>query len=706
MLCTAVSCAGLTLGRTQDVPWVGKPLDILVKVQFDPDEDAQSVCLEADVSYGETPVDPGRVSVQLVSAPDGADVWRNVRVRSSSPVDEPIVTVNLRAGCLQKSARRYTLFADFAATVVEPIAAVVPSAGRARSVTADRPAAAPAQVAVAAGLEPAVRGPRLTGTENLQQSRPKIDSAAAPSSPRSSPPAANPTSPPAPFVTQTSKPAKSPGKSRLTLDPVDLLTDYAPVLRATTELLTQPQEEGPARQQALAWWRALNAGAQEQSRDKTGTESLENEIKSLQALTSTNQKAISELTGKLEQTESERYANGLVYGLSALLVVSLAALSWAWRRLRTVRESEWLHDLDAVNSLVPDAQEDDNLATAAVTAMAFDQAAVELDIQSVNSVPELAPASLTEVDFDFDLMDSPLNEKMHQLDETAAPALAPAERPAAVPARPDPAAGSAPGLRAIDTEELMDVRHQAEFFISIGQHEKAIEVLTRRVAQCGEASPLVCLDLLKIFHALGREAEFEFMRTEFNLWFAGRVPEFAGFGVSGRALDQYPQVMERIVALWPSVEVLDYIEGCIYQNSGEGDGVVFDLQAYLDLLFLHGVAKRIVRQISSDDDGNVSELLRIPAGTLRAQAGGMAHMTDMSANHAAPHRVGAQFRGVSLRSQDELPDPQADLATRGAPLGAMKLPPALLAGLDEQPQAGDSASEQASLTDFNFLNLR
>ena len=68
--------------------------------------------------------------------------------------------------------------------------------------------------------------------------------------------------------------------------------------------------------------------------------------------------------------------------------------------------------------------------------------------------------------------------------------------------------------------------------MSLGQHDKAIEVLTSRIALCGESSPLVCLDLLRILHVLGRKADYEFMRSSFT---SGSlvVPAFGHFEETG-----------------------------------------------------------------------------------------------------------------------------------------------------------------------------
>jgi hypothetical protein len=238
-----------------------------------------------------------------------------------------------------------------------------------------------------------------------------------------------------------------------------------------------------------------------------------------------------------------------------------------------------------------------------------------------------------ELDVDLDLHTGPL--ALGSKNHAPVPAL---------PAHPahDFYPSGAAALRASESAELMDVREQAAFFLSLGQHDKAIEILTTRVAQFGESSPLVCLDLLRMYHDLGREAEFEVMRTEFNHWFAGYVPEFFQFGNDGRALEEYPRIMERLSMLWPSPKVLEYIEGCLYRQASGDEGLVFDLNAYLDLLLLHGVAKQMVRIANPSYPGNKAEAVRIPVRSHEAMAG---DASQLEGRAAVPHRSGAQRRG-------------------------------------------------------------
>jgi hypothetical protein len=426
----------------------------------------------------------------------------------------------------------------------------------------------------------------------------------------------------------------------LKLDPLELLIERDPVLRASDELLTLPQEDGSRRTEAAALWRSLNVSPEQVLQDEAKALGLEKDMQALRAATAQNQKGLLDLQATVQQAESQRYANWLVYGLVGLWVACLAVIGWFLRRVREQRATDWLQGHDA-----RDSQLADTMQRPIIEHGASDSPAVPVTpVTPVADTPfaqaptaVVAAAPLSEVDIELDV----------DLDLHTGPVALGSKNHSPVPALPAHAArdfypSGAAALRASESAELMDVREQAAFFLSLGQHDQAIEILTTRVAQFGESSPLVCLDLLRLYHDLGREAEFEVMRTEFNHWFAGYVPKFSQFGNDGRALEEYPRIMERLSMLWPSPKVLEYIEGCLYRQAFGDEGLVFDLNAYLDLLLLHGVAKQMVRNVNPLHPGKKTEAVRIPVRAHEAMAG---DASQSDGSEAVPHRSGAQRRG-------------------------------------------------------------
>lgn len=663
LLGAATGSAALTLGRAQGAVFVGKPLDLRVSVQFDAPDEAQGACMDAEVFYGDTPLETSKITVAVDT---GGARGPTLRVTSPVLVNEPIVTINFRVGCQQKLSRRYTVFPEVGTSLVEPQPA--PAAARSPAADVALPVV-PAPAARPATAQPAERTPKRTRAAPAdtgaqperpaaRPTRPAPEVAAAP---RAAPPAKPPTA------------ARASGKSRLKLDPLDLLIERDPVLQATTELLTLPQENPALRAEAAALWRSLNTSPEELMLQEAKTRAFEKDLKSLYTITAENQKGLMDLVAKVQRAESERYANGLVYALAALCLASLLALAWVWQRARAARTVHWQDGLDNGDSLMaelaqaPPDTRPPRPAPAPLTSEPALQPVAPLSNPSTfsSSKPPAAaplPDALMDLDLDLDAYEP----------TPPAPPPAPVEprarRPLAEAVGMRDASNSlAGGLRAIDSSELLDVRKQASFFMSLGESQQAIDVLSTRIAQAGESSPLVCLDLLSIYYKEGREPEYEALRQEFNNWFTGRVPPIDDFKDEGRALEKYPKVIDQIVALWPDPRVLEYIENCIYHHSSDVYEPDFDLLAYRELLLLHGVAKRIVRVADDATDSHAAELVRIAA---RAPSGDSAYD---SLSGDLGHRVGAEHRGAwkrkpvrSTRPQEL--DPQANVETRGAPL--------------------------------------
>ena len=657
LLCTAMESPALTLGRAQGAVFIGKSLDLRVQVEFDAPEEAQAACMDAEVFYGETALDSSKIAVTV--EPGGV---RGPSVRVTSPVlvNEPIVTVNFRVGCQQKLSKRYTVFPEVATSVVEP---PVPKA--------------PSRIAVAEILPPVVASPAPT--------RPAKPPRAERTPKRAETASVEPMASPARPV-RSEPVVKISGKSRLKLEPLDLLIERDPVLRATTELLTPLQENASLRAEALALWRSLNVSPDELMLQEAKTRAFEKDLKSLYAVTQENQKGLVDLVAKVERAESARYANGLVYTLAALFLVSLVALALVWRRMRAARSVRWQDGLDSGDSLMAEpVQAPPNMhPREASNAVAPDLAPVSAPAAAAPIAGSAMSDSVMELDLDLDALELALPATLSASTSTSASTVQGVRRSLAeavgAPGGRDLSNSVAGGLRAIDSTELLDVRKQASFFLSLGEVQKAIDVLTTRIAQAGESSPLVCLDLLKIYYKEGREPEYELLRQEFNNWFTGRVPPIDDFSNEGRALEKYPKVIDQIVALWPNPRVLEYIENCIYHHSSDVYEPDFDLLAYRELLLLHAVAKRIARAEDDDSESHAAGLVRVAARAPSADSSFDSLSGDLG------HRVGAHHRGAWKRKPVFVPkakeeDPKMDLKPRGAPL--------------EDPT-----------TDFNFLDLR
>ena len=84
----------LTIGRPNGTVVLGQPLALSFDVKLDTEDNADSACVEVEVVQGDTRVDPSRVRVSTSAQGQNA----RVLVKTTSPVEEPVVSVNVRAG--------------------------------------------------------------------------------------------------------------------------------------------------------------------------------------------------------------------------------------------------------------------------------------------------------------------------------------------------------------------------------------------------------------------------------------------------------------------------------------------------------------------------------------------------------------------------------------------------------------------------------
>lgn len=576
LLSTAMGGLAATLGRHSGGAVIGRPLDVRVQALLGPGEDVNALCVQSDVFYGDTQVAPSAVrTIPQKSAPDAE---ASLRIQSSVPVDEPIVTLYVRAGCTAPFSRRYVLLADLiteqqSAAPVAASAASVASGGGTPLAPRTLPSAstfAASSATGAAAVPSTTPAPSASETGAVAPVAPSAARAPAAQAPVASakPAIRKPAKP----VSVVRKPAE-PQAPRLELDPVDvsLALDRDPVLRMSLSMLSEPAASDQERAAAARLWKAINASPEDILRDNQKLDELEAEVRGLREQEARNQASIEAMQSQLEQS---RYLNWLVYALGASLLAALLAVLYLWRKRATT------------------AGGDDSAARAWWAA-----ATAEKEMESGMPMPDgQAGAQALELDLDLDLgrtrsssLDSLRSLHDSGLDAESGPA------PLAADKR-DFAASQIGVSRSVATEELFDVQQQADFFISLGENEQAIQVLKNHLADSQEPSALAYLDLFKLYHKLGRRDDYNRLREDFNRLFNAGAPPFEQYTDESRGLDTYESAFSRIQALWPEPKVLDVIERSIFREPGDADVEVFDLEAYRELLLLHAIAKDMIQR--------------------------------------------------------------------------------------------------------------
>ncbi|KWT85222.1 MULTISPECIES: hypothetical protein [unclassified Variovorax] len=565
----------MTIGRPQGAVWIGKPLDVVVPLSLDDAETGGGLCLEAEVVQGDLRVPDRSVTISLEPGANAAS--SRVRIRSTVAIDEPVVNLNVRAGCETRSTRSYVLLADVPTESSLPSVAMPgPRPAAEAPAVARTPQRAPSRVEGAgssSGAEGAATARRNTGVaapsagaQNGEAQPPRRSAAASPgraaAAPR--PPAAQRAATPRTATAAAPTPARAAatGGPRLQLEAIEPVPTAAPGLKTTAQL-TLPASEDPARRSAAAaQWRALNGEPEAAQREAQRMQALEATLATLREQTAQNQRALLELRTELAQAREDRYRNPLVYALVGLLLLALIAILLLWRQIARRAEPAWWREPASKRDAGP-----------------------------------TQPSALGELlDDDEDVGGSGRRRSANATSFGAATfaGLDPEDNSGFGDSQPHPRAVDSTPSRPVNTEELFDVQQQSDFFLSLGQHDQAIAVLREHIATNPGTSALAYLDLLRIYHSLDRKDDYARLAEEFERAFNADVPAFEHFNETGKGLEHYRSTLARIESQWPAPGTLALIEELIFRKPGATEDEAFDLAAYQELLLLYSVAKEVI----------------------------------------------------------------------------------------------------------------
>ncbi|MEY4099224.1 MAG: hypothetical protein RL300_395, partial [Pseudomonadota bacterium] len=255
-------------------------------------------------------------------------------------------------------------------------------------------------------------------------------------------------------------------KSVLKLDPTEVLSDRMDNLELNMPF--KPAED------------ALQQGKQ--------IEKLQAELKATRELAAKNDSSLITVRGQLQQAQSQLQMTPYLYGLIAALLLAVAGLAWLWRSQKKLTAAWWQHasEQDLETFLQPDAP-----------AQVPQPLAIEpLSPTTADQPDQAAPITL-------------------QGQPVKASATSPSVPPAAVTVAPI----------KINTESVQDARQQADFFVSLGQNDRAIHILNQHLAASDLPNPLICMDLLGLHQQAGQGAEFERLRDVCHRHFRVQVPD-------------------------------------------------------------------------------------------------------------------------------------------------------------------------------------
>lgn len=597
----------LMIGTPQSTTELGAPLRMRIPVRLDPGQSLPAECVQVTASAGGHGQGIGPLSVDAQPSDGGV----TIAVQGRQPLIEPILTVRLHLGCQIQRTQVYTLLVDPPRPELPmtqgTMSAPVPPAPAA---TPTRPAVNPRPLANAPKVgEPSANGrpaaeaapderrephrapevsSRRTGAESVHRPRPAAR--AVPTRHR-----------PQPATPPKTRHLEAPTGVRLEMDWLAPDAIPAPQLRVATELSSVGAPSDAARRAELLQLQQLlvdSAAAPGASQPTLQTiDTLRTRESAMQSQLAAAVRERDAARAELERQKATSYSSAVVIALlGALLLMALLAL-WLWRRGRgvTLRANDvfggiYDHpataDADATLPAGPRTEpagavsqqpQAPNLMSAvspfglpAAAGQAVPQPRVELPAGAVRVPPAAPDTTLPALDWDSRFMQPLTQGELLQVDE------------------------------------LMDAGHLAEYFIDMGDDERAMALLEKSLDDSmADSFALPYLLLFDLYRRHGKENEYRTLHSRFQRRFNVHVPEWGAPPPEGqRNLLDYDRAMGLIDQHWGAPHIVTVLERMLLDDPRK-PRMGFDLPAYRDLLMLYAVARdlfpdHVVPPVSAD----------------------------------------------------------------------------------------------------------
>lgn len=154
---------------------------------------------------------------------------------------------------------------------------------------------------------------------------------------------------------------------------------------------------------------------------------------------------------------------------------------------------------------------------------------------------------------------------------------------------------------SVKVEEISDITQEAEFWISMNDPQRAIEILSPHENIEHPDSPLPWLFLLDLYKTVKNAEKYNLLRERFISFFNANIPEFDTVidPADERHLDEFTHIMNHICKAWNEDTIIPYLESLLIDDR-EGKRSGFDLSVYRDILVILGVAHELERGRVSD----------------------------------------------------------------------------------------------------------
>ena len=313
-------------------------------------------------------------------------------------------------------------------------------------------------------------------------------------------------------------------------------------------------------------------------------------------------------------------ASTWIAGLGGLLTLSFLAIAWLAWRLRTTRQgsqAEWWAN-------VPDAQENKSDPDA-------------FHVQSESAL--IAPDSL---DAQASINSAEITHHASNRTPLKAQSI---KRHADLPSLEDSNSivgfFSASGFGTVSgnarnrekgsefkVEEISDVTQEAEFWISLNDPQRAIEILEQQSDAAHPESPVPWLYLLDLYREVKNKEKHDDLRERFIRLFNANIAKYGESikPTQPQSLEEFPHLMNRICALWNKDGIVEFLENLLIDDRG-GERAGFDLPVYREILLLISIAHELERLRRLDEAAvldrvpgtqTMQEILGLPATEVKS----------------------------------------------------------------------------------------
>ena len=537
----------MMLGQAEGALVLGQAPRMRVPVRMDPGLPLVAQCVRAELRDGDTLVPDSQLHVTVRGS--DAQGWSFIDIRGARGLRAPFVQLTVHMECQFRRSRSYTL-------LVEPSSRVVADAQGVEPV----PSVAPREPRRREGSAVA----RRAGDRMVSPAHPRTRGVAAQAAPRA-----------------PARPARGEGRPQLASGqpPSHLRLDWL------SRELAQRRGVAPGTLAGLAPAGSAPAPAPQQEVQRLQAsdaqlmqriDAMQRQVHALQQRNAAREHELGTLRTELAQARSDppSWRNSLFAAVGALLAL-VALLLWQGRRPRM--DSPWPAGMlaqgaatraGAMSSIAASGYA--TPATAADPAadpLAWDEpAAVPAGAASAkrrpaNPTPASAASSDSQLPFDREAFQRPLSAPEH-----------------------------------MQIDEVVDHGHLADFFIGIGDYDKAIDVMRRALDEAaGLTSALPYLYLFDLYRRCGRRADYEQLQRECAGRLNARIlPWDEDPAQAPRDLLDYPRALALLTESWNGPARLTVVERMIADDP-RNRRVGFDLPAYRDLLDLYALARDLQR---------------------------------------------------------------------------------------------------------------